>query len=164
MDKSNPVLPESRETLIPRMWVVYGVVSGVSGVIGFCAEEHNAARLVDLLNADGRLTWEAAAYTHIREYQTTHTDWVYPFLVQYIEKSGHIVKPEFIDFEIVKPTNERSVTYETSRNRESGILPVTADDDPTHRVSSDAAIRTAQKDLRSSMWKGSRPSRIKRSP
>ena len=46
------------------MYVVFGSIHEVDGVICFTLEEHNAKRLVESLSASD-LTWERIRYNHI---------------------------------------------------------------------------------------------------
>ena len=114
------------------MFVIFGSVNDVDGVICFTSEEHNAVRLVEALAASD-LTWERIGYNHISVYRDTHKKWEYPFYVKLIQDYGHIVKPSWIDFDLLDSStilsNTRSKSYETSRTSEGRVLPPASEDD-----------------------------------
>jgi hypothetical protein len=104
------------------LYVIFGTYNKVKQPIYFTLEEHNAARLVDVLNSSS-LIWEQIGYDDIISYRKA-TGWKdYPFTVQRVSAEGYVIKPNWIDFEDMQ---YRRQSNETSRTRESGILP-----DPT---------------------------------
>lgn len=117
------------------MFVIYGRYREIDTPIAYSEEEHYASQLADLLNASS-LSWEEVRYDHITHYKTTHKTWAYPFRVDYIKHMQYVIKPDWIEFEVL--TDEelaRRKAYETSRTGKVGVLPSSYFDDEPHTLS-----------------------------
>ena len=119
------------------MFVIFGSVNDVDGVICLAFEEHNAVRLVEALAASD-LTWERIGYNHISVYRDTHKAWEYPFYVKLIQEYGHIIKPHWIDFDLLDSSTilsePRSKSYETSSDSKGRVLPPASENDLTDSI------------------------------